>query len=62
MEWLIGRIAHWRGVYAAEARLQPTGDEAQARDAVEQERRHREGMDRIARAVAKTGAWFPQDD
>ena len=57
------RGLHWCRESACETQTQAalSVDEIQRTDAAEAERRLAEGTDTIAKAVARTGYWFPGD-
>ena len=54
-------VVAFRQQSAREAQQAPSVDAAQERDHREQEARNRAATERIARAVARTGSWFPGD-
>jgi hypothetical protein len=56
------RVLFWRAELRREAEQAPSVDQVQQQDAQEQRRRLDAGSDRIARSIAKRGAWFPWDD
>jgi hypothetical protein len=55
------RIVFWRAELRREAEAAPSVDERQRIDEEEQAYRARTGQDRIAKAIAARGAWFPGD-
>jgi hypothetical protein len=54
-------VLHWRREFARETQAALSVDEIQRTDAADAERRLAEGTDTIAKAVARTGSWFPGD-